>query len=78
MHTYATSPTAASPANQQGGSMGNCSMIYAACAMAKSRGVAAATNAKAWMDKFIDYNYPNNSDNSMGIAFEMKCGFDGT
>jgi len=74
----ASFPNAASPGNQQGGSMGNCSMIVAACAMAKSRGVAAATNAKAWMDTFIDHNYPNNADASMGIAFEMKCGFDGT
>lgn len=76
--TYAAFPNAPSPANQQGGSMGNCNMIYAACAMAKSRGVVAATNAKAWMDRFIDYNYPNNADPSMGLSFEMKCGFDGT
>ncbi len=63
-------PNAASPGNQQGGSMGNCNMIYAAAAMAKSRGVPTATNAKAWMDTFIDYNYPK-----LGISMEMKCGF---
>lgn len=74
----ASFPNAPSPGNQQGGSMGNCSMILAACAMAKSRGVPAAANAKAWMDTFIDYNYPNNADASMGNGFEMKCGFDGT
>ena len=78
MRTYASFPSAPSPGNQQGGSMGNCNMIYAACAMAKSRGVTAATNAKEWMDTFIDYNYPNSSDASMGNSMEMKCGFDGT
>jgi hypothetical protein len=69
---------AQSPTNQQGGSMGNCSQIVAACAVAKSRSVPAAVNAKGWMDTFIDYNYPNNADASMGIAFYAKCGFDGT
>jgi hypothetical protein len=58
--------------------MGNCSQIYAACACAKSRGIAAAAGAKNWMDAFINFNYPNNADASMGIAFYMKCGFDGT
>ncbi len=74
----ATFPNAVSPGNQQGGSMGNCSMIVAACAVAKSRGVEPATAAKAWMDTFIDFNYPNNSDASMGLNFFAKCGFDGT
>ena len=73
----ATFPNAASPGNQQGGSMGNCSQIAAACACAKSRGVPAATGALNWMNSFIDFNYPNNADASMGIAFSMKCGFDG-
>jgi hypothetical protein len=70
-----TFPNAASPGNQQGGSMGNCSQITAACAVAKQRGVPAATDALAWMDYFVDYNYPNNSDASMGINFYAKCGF---
>lgn len=75
----ASLPAAASPGNQQGGSMGNCNMIFAAAAMAKSRGVTAGTSAKSWMDTFIDYNYPNGAnDASMGIPMEMKCGFDGT
>ena len=73
----ASFPNAPSPGNQQGGSMSNCSHIVAACAVAKSRGVPAATAAKAWMDEFIDFNYPNNSDASMGINFFAKCGFDG-
>jgi len=38
---------APSPTNQQGGSMGNCSQIVAACAVAKSRGVPVAVNAKS-------------------------------
>ena len=74
----ATFPNATSPGNQQGGSMQNCSQIVAACAVAKSRGVPAAVAAKAWMDMFVDANYPNNADASMGIAFYAKCGFDGT
>ncbi len=78
MKSGATFASAPSPGNQQGGSMGNCNMLYAACAMAKSRGVPAAASAKAWFDQFIDFNYPNSSDRSMGISFEMKCGFDGT
>jgi hypothetical protein len=78
MQTSASFPTAASPGNQQGGSMGNCSQVYAACACALSRGGTGAAAAKAWMDTFIDYNYPNGADNSMGIGFYAKCGFDGT
>ncbi len=72
-----TFPTAASPGNQQGGSMTNCAVMYAACACAQSRGVAAAPAALSWMSTFIDYNYPNNADASMGIAFFMRCGFSG-
>jgi len=78
LQANASFPKAPSPGNQQGGSMGNCSQIVAACAVARSRGVPAATAAKAWMDAFIDYNFPNQSDASMGIAFYAKCGFDGT
>lgn len=78
MKVYASFPDAPSPGNRQGGSMGNCSQIFAACAVAQSRGVADADRMRAWMDEFIDFNYPNNADASMGIAFYMKCGFDGT
>jgi hypothetical protein len=77
MQNGASFPNAPSPGNQQGGSMGNCSQIYAACACALSRGVPAAGPAKDWMDEFIDFNYPNNADSSMGISFYAKCGFDG-
>jgi hypothetical protein len=78
MQQGATFPDAEHPGNQQGGSMGNCSQVYAACACALSRGVPEAGPAKAWMDEFVDHNYPNNADNSMGIGFYAKCGFDGT
>ncbi len=74
----ATFPNAPSPGNQQGGSQSNCSHITAACAVAKSRGVLPATASKAWMDTFVNYNYPNNADASMGIPFVARCGFDGT
>jgi hypothetical protein len=77
MRQNASFPDAASPGNRQGGSMGNCSQIYAACAVARTRGVPAAEACFAWMQEFIDHNYPNNADNSMGIAFFAKCGFEG-
>ncbi len=73
LQTGATNPTAPSPGNQQGGSLGNASQIAAACACAKSRGVTAATNAMAWMNTFIDFNYPPAQQ-----AFYAKCGFDGS
>lgn len=74
----ATFPNAASPGNQQGPSMGNTAQLFAATACAKSRGIAAATGGKTWLDTFVDYNYPNNADAAFGIAFFAKCGFDGT
>lgn len=78
MKVYASFPDAPSPGNRQGGSMGNCSQIFAACACAQSRGIPDADKLQAWMDEFIDHNYPNNADASMGISFYAKCGFDGT
>lgn len=70
-------PDAISPGNRQGGSMGNCSQILAACACAQSRGIEQAKTCKEWMDVFVDFNYPNQKDPSMGIPFYAKCGFDG-
>jgi hypothetical protein len=52
--------------------------MVAACAMAKSRGIPAAANAKAYLDQFIDYNYPNHADAAMYVAFGARYGFDGT
>ena len=74
----ASFPNAPSPGNRQGGSMGNTSQAYAACACANSRGIRSAKVCMDWLNIFIDYNYPNNADRSGGIAFYMKCGFDGT
>lgn len=75
-------PDAPSPQNRQGGSMGNCSQIVAACACAMSRGIAAAPAAKAWMDEFIDFNYAKYPSaeypGALYIPFYAKCGFDGT
>ncbi len=73
----ATLPNAPFPGNQQGGSMGNFSMMRMATAGAASRGVPAAIKNLPFCDLFIDTNYPNNADASMGIAFEAKCGFTG-
>lgn len=78
MTTGASFPTAPFPGNRQAGSMQNCNMMYAASAMAMSRGIPAASRAKAFMDQFIDYNYPNHSDIAMYIPMENKCAFDGT
>jgi hypothetical protein len=62
-----------SPANQQGGSLGNANQMVAACAVAKSVGISAAPVAKTWLDTYINFNWP-----TYGIAFYAKCGFDGT
>ncbi len=62
-----------SPANQQGGSLQNANQLYAACAIAKSLGVPAAVTCKAWLDTYIDFNWPIE-----GLAFYAKDGFSGT
>jgi hypothetical protein len=78
MTTGASFSDAPSPGNRQGGSMGNTSQVYAACALAKRQGVPTARRCFDWLNTFIDYNYQTNRDRSGGIAFYMKCGFDGT
>jgi hypothetical protein len=72
----ASFPDADYPGNRQGGSMGNVSQMLAACACAEQRGIAAATACRAYLDEFVDFNYPNQADASMGIGFYAKCGFD--
>jgi hypothetical protein len=78
MKQGASFPDAAFPGNRQGGSMGNVSQMLAACACAEQRGIAAATACREYLDEFIDHNYPNQADASMGIGFYAKCGFTGS
>lgn len=61
------------PANQQGGSITNGSVMLAACAIAQSLGVAAAPVCKAWLDSYVDYNWP-----LIGAPFQTRDGFTGT
>jgi hypothetical protein len=58
--------------------MGNVSQMLAACACAEQRGIAAATACREYLDEFVDHNYPNQADASMGIGFYAKCGFTGS
>jgi hypothetical protein len=74
----ASFPNAPSPGNRQGGSIGNTSQVYAACAFAKRQGVTTASRCVDWLNEYIDFNYSNQRDRSGGVSFYMKCGVDGT
>ena len=73
----ATFPSAASPGNQST-NVGNSAAMYAAAAAGLARGATGASSAKAWVDLFIDYNFPNTADAGAGQHFFWKWGFNGT
>lgn len=59
----------------QGPNPGNLTPCYAAAAVAKSRGVTAASGIMKWMGSMIDFSFPQAGFTQ---AFTCRDGFDGT